>query len=72
MGTASEDTTMIVPCGSCSHKLWWVDREVDGWMVRIHFDGEETSETYAEQVTRCPGCGKWLIEPASAEAWRSR
>jgi len=26
-------------------------------MVRIHFDGEETSETYAEQVTHCPGCG---------------
>jgi hypothetical protein len=23
-------------------------------------DDEQESETYAEQVTRCPGCGLWL------------
>ena len=34
-------------------------------MVRIHFDGEETSETYAEQVTRCPGSG------SRAVVWRA-
>jgi hypothetical protein len=58
---------MITPCGSCGHKLWSVDRDVKGLLVRIHFDGEETSETYAERVTCCPGCGKWLIEPVSRE-----
>jgi hypothetical protein len=61
---------MITPCSSCGHKLWSVDRYVRGLFVRIHFDGEETSETYAEQVTRCPGCGKWFAEPPSREAWR--
>ncbi len=63
---------MITPCESCGHKLWSVERDVKGWLVRVHFDGEETSETYAEQVTRCPGCGKWLVEPAYVEAWRLR
>jgi hypothetical protein len=23
----------------------------------VFFDDDETSETYAEQVTNCPGCG---------------
>jgi hypothetical protein len=23
----------------------------------VFFDDDETSETYAEQVTHCPGCG---------------
>jgi hypothetical protein len=61
---------MITPCSSCGHKLWLVDREVKGWLVRVHFDGEETSETYADQVTSCPECGKWLVEPAYKEVWR--
>jgi hypothetical protein len=26
----------------------------------VFFDDEKTSETYAEQITRCPGCGKTL------------
>src|SRR5215218_1610957 len=49
-----EHVTMITPCQSCGHKLWSVEREVKGWLVRVHFDGEETSETYADQVTCCP------------------
>ena len=63
---------MITPCGSCAYKLWSVEREVKGWPVRVYFDGEQTSETYADQVTRCPGCGKWLVELAFKEAWPSR
>jgi hypothetical protein len=26
----------------------------------MYFDDEEDSDTYAEQVTTCPGCGLWL------------
>jgi hypothetical protein len=26
----------------------------------VFFDDERTSETYAEQITLCPGCGKTL------------
>jgi DNA-directed RNA polymerase subunit RPC12/RpoP len=63
---------MITPCSSCGYKLWSVERDVKGWLVQVYFDGEETSETYADQVTRCPRCGKWLEEPASIEAWHSR
>lgn len=59
---------MITPCSSCGHKLWSVDRDVDGQRVRVHFDGEDTSETYAAPVTRCPGCGKWLTDPNFKEA----
>ena len=72
MSRPCEHVTMITPCRSCGHKLWSVEREVKGWLVRVHFDGEETSESYADLVTRCPGCGKWLVEPAYVEAWRLR
>ena len=37
-------------------EFWWVGREYR-W---VFFDDDETSETYAEQVTNCPGCGKPL------------
>jgi hypothetical protein len=26
----------------------------------VFFDDEKTSDTYAKQITRCPGCGKTL------------
>jgi ssDNA-binding Zn-finger/Zn-ribbon topoisomerase 1 len=32
--------------------FWWVGREYQ-W---VFFD-DDTSETYAQQVTNCPGCG---------------
>lgn len=52
----------------CEYELWSVEREVNGWLVRIHYDAEKESDTYAEQVVRCPGCGKWLVEPVRQEA----
>ncbi len=58
---------MIIPCISCGHKLWSVDREIHGRLIQVHFDREDTSETYAEQVTLCPGCGRFLI---SRQNWR--
>jgi hypothetical protein len=37
-------------------EFWWVG----GQYRWVFFDDEKTSETYAEQITRCPGCGKTL------------
>jgi hypothetical protein len=37
-------------------EFWWVGREYK-W---VYFDDDETSETYAEQITHCTGCGRPL------------
>ena len=42
---------------SCSHKIWCEVRYEADLVILIFFDDEETSETYAEQITHCPGCG---------------
>jgi hypothetical protein len=63
---------MITSCESCGHKLWSVVRKVDEWVLRVHFDGVESSETYADQITSCPGCGKWLAESAVWEYYGVR
>jgi hypothetical protein len=44
----------------CKHKLWsefWWNGSKHIW---VFFDDEQTSETYAEQITRCPECGMQL------------
>jgi hypothetical protein len=38
-------------------ELWWGEGKKYQW---VFFDDLETSETYAEQVERCPACGRWL------------
>ena len=41
----------------CGHKLWsefWWGGSKHLW---VFLDDEKTSETYAQQVTRCPECG---------------
>jgi hypothetical protein len=50
---------LMCPCPRRSKlwaEFWWVGREYR-W---IFFDDNETSETYSEQVTNCPGCGRPL------------
>jgi hypothetical protein len=50
---------LMCPCPRRSKlwaEFWWVGREYR-W---IFFDDNETSETFAEQVTNCPGCGRPL------------
>ena len=43
---------------SCGYKLWCEARFDDEDLLRlIFFDNEETSETYGERITLCPGCG---------------
>jgi hypothetical protein len=57
-GTGEGGTMAMLAC-SCTQggdiwaEFWWVGREYR-W---VFFDDDETSETYAEQVTHCPGCG---------------
>ena len=36
-------------------EFWWIDQGYR-W---VYFD-DEASETYAEQITHCPGCGRPL------------
>jgi hypothetical protein len=53
---------MVLLACSCAQggdiwaEFWWVDRGYR-W---VFFDDEETSETFAEQVTHCPGCRRQL------------
>jgi hypothetical protein len=37
-------------------EFWWVGREYK-W---VFVDDDNTSETFTEQVTHCPGCGRPL------------
>ena len=37
-------------------EFWWIEGE-HRW---VFFDDEKTSETYGEQITHCPGCGRSL------------
>jgi hypothetical protein len=41
-------------------EFWWIEGE-HRW---VFFDDEKTSETYAEQLTHCPDCGRSLERKA--------
>ncbi len=45
-------------------ELWWTE---DGhrW---VFFDDDKRSETYAEEVERCPACGRRLERKGMAKA----
>src|SRR5215212_8729179 len=58
---AKEEDRWLVWCvhargGDLWGEFWWVGREYK-W---VFFDDDNTSETFAEQVTHCPGCGRPL------------
>ena len=38
-------------------EVWWVGGGDHRW---VFFDNDKTSETYAQQITRCRGCGTTL------------
>ena len=48
-------------------ELWWRGSE-HRW---VFFDDDRTSETYAEQIERCPACGRRLEREEMAEASRA-
>lgn len=64
-------------CGHCVwSELWWKESR----HVLLFFDGLETSETYGERITSCPGCD-WQLRSVtlrsasdeySSEAYRRR
>jgi len=50
---------LVCPCargGDLWGEFWWVDGE-HKW---VFFDDDNTSETYTEQITHCPRCGRPL------------
>jgi hypothetical protein len=52
---------MNVTRPGCGHGLWAEEVPVaDRFGVWACFDDEENSDTYAERVGRCPGCGAWV------------
>ena len=59
-GPSSYATGMLTPCQECAHALWSEVRRVGALRFVVYFDEEERSQTYAEQVRSCPGCGAGL------------
>ena len=54
------DTISFVPC-ECGYELQCTVQSEGEFLDKLVFiDAEESSETYAEQVSRCPGCQEWL------------
>ncbi len=51
--------TTLLYC-ECGYVIWMEVWRRGAEPVVVFFDDEETSETYAEQVVRCPGCGEGL------------
>jgi hypothetical protein len=47
------------PCGQ-GHDLWGEFWWVGGRYLWVFFDDLETSDTYREQLTHCPECGREL------------
>ena len=65
--------TMEVSCTECGHDLWTEEVSVaDRFGVWACFDDEELSETYAEQVLRCPECTAGLNAEVLEERERAR
>ena len=51
------------PCGG-EHEIWGELWWVGGKHEWVYFDDLKTSETYAEDITHCPGCGRQLERKA--------
>ena len=51
---------MLDPCSECGHALWSELRSHGALRFVVHFDDDRRSDTYAEHVLTCPGCGGGL------------
>lgn len=51
--------SVLAPCPECGHSRWIEDRGVGTFDLFVYFDDDEFSDSYAEQVTRCPTCHNW-------------
>jgi hypothetical protein len=64
--TEKGDVPMAVlrcPCGG-EHEIWGELWWVGGYHEWVFFDDLQTSETYSEDITHCPGCGRQLERKA--------
>ena len=43
---------------SCGHEIWCEAFVEENLVSLVFFDDVESSETYTEQITQCPGCGR--------------
>ena len=62
---------MLVLCSEYGYRLRAETGSIGAFSVFDFFDDRMGSDTYAEQVLRCPGCDLWLyygvgIEPSGA------
>jgi len=51
---------MFIVCAECGHPLRAEAGSIGAFGMLDFFDDRTGSDTYAQQVTRCPGCGLWL------------
>ena len=59
-GRSDNVSYMLTPCPNCAHALWSEVRSVGALRFIVYFDDDEGSDTYAEHIAHCPGCGERL------------
>ena len=47
---------MLTSCSVCSHAIWCEVRSIGAFCFVVYFNDEQSSNTYMEPVTTCPGC----------------
>jgi hypothetical protein len=52
---------MLSPYFECSHAIWSEVRSIAAHRFVVYFDDGEVSDTYAEPILSCPGCGRGLV-----------
>ena len=68
---AGRGETMTLLYCECGHEIWSELWRKEPRHVLLFFDDLETSETYSERITHCPGCAReltrGLLKPRSVE-----
>ncbi len=64
---AWEYSGMLILCSECGHRLLTEVGSIGVFGTVNYFDDKAGSDTYAERVSRCPGCGLWLYYGADIE-----
>lgn len=45
---------------SCGYPLWAEAHEHDRTHATVYRDDDDQSDTFGDEITRCPGCNAWL------------
>jgi hypothetical protein len=51
---------MLASYSVCSHAIWCEVRNIGEFYFVVYINAEQSSNTYMEPVTTCPGCGRGL------------